>query len=207
METIQAQLRHKEEGNSNRVLRRTGFIPAVLYGPEVGNRSIKLKERDIEQALRNQATNKPFKLNINGNEYDVMVYEVQRHPVAGALLHIDFKQINMNERIHTSIPVTMTGDPELGVASLVRHSIEITCLAKDIPTSFSVNVDGLTIGDVILVKDLDIPPTIDVELDELEVVVSVLPVKAKSDEEVEAQEEAKAVAEHAESPVSEAEKV
>jgi large subunit ribosomal protein L25 len=179
----------------------------VLYGKDVYNLSIKVRAHELDQVLRRHPTNKPLKLNVNGSEYNVMVYELQRHPVQGNVLHADFKQINMNEEVVTSVPVTLTGDPELGIASLVRHSIEVRCLPTQIPESFTVNLDGLNIGDVILVKDLDIPDGVDVGLDELEVVVSVLAPKVNSEQAVEAEAEAQAVAEKAEAPVEEAKKV
>lgn len=204
MEKIQATSRAAKKMNA---LRRDGWVPAVVYGPDVPNTPIQVKAVELDQAMRSQTTNKPFTLSVDGTEHTVMVYELQRHPVTGNVLHADFKQINMNERVHTSVPIVLTGDPELGVATLVRHSLEITCLPMDIPEAFPVNVDGLNIGDVILVKDLAIPANVTVELDELEVVISVSAVKARSDEAVEAQKDAEGIAETAGAPIAEAEKV
>lgn len=204
MEKIQATSRADKKMNA---LRRDGWVPANLYGANVPNTLIQLKAKELDQALRRQTTNKPFILSVDGVDYPVMVYELQRHPVMGQVLHADFKQINMNERVHTSIPIVLTGDPELGVATLVRHSVEVTCLPTDIPESIPVNVDDLNIGDVILVKDLPIPEGVTVELDELEVVVSVSAVKARSAESIEAQKEAEGIAETAEAPIEEAAKV
>lgn len=197
MEAIQAQVRANESGNTVKRLRREGWVPAVLYGKEVGNQKIQVQGRELDAALRHQATNKPFRLMVDGKEHDVMVYEVQRHPVQGNILHADFKQINMNEKIHTTVPVLITGDPELGVATLVRHSVEVSCLPGNIPESFTVDVDGLQIGDVVLVQDLKIPDGVEVGLDSMEVLISILPVKAASDESTEAEQEAEETAEKA----------
>ncbi|MBO8164874.1 MAG: 50S ribosomal protein L25 [Brevibacillus sp.] len=194
MERIEAKKRQIGPAHNVKKLRRTGWIPAVVYGREVKNLPIQVRAVDLDLALRHQTTNKPFRLQVDGEEYDVMIYELQRHPVMGNILHTDFKQINRNERVHTSVPIVLEGKPEYGVPSCVRHSVEVACLPKDIPTSLTVNVDGLQVGDVILVKDLDIPPGVDVGLDEMEVVVSVLAPKAASDQSVEAEEEAEAEA-------------
>jgi len=201
VEAIQAQVRERESGNYVKQLRRDGWVPAVVYGTNVGNLAIQIEGRALDAALRNQATNKPFRLAVDGQEHDVMVYELQRHPLAGNILHADFKKINMNEKIHTTVPVLMTGDPELGVATLVRHSVEISCLPGNIPESFTVDVDGLNIGDVVLVKDLQIPAGVEVGLDSLEVLISILPVKAASDESLEAAQDAAETAEQAGSTV------
>ena len=198
MEAIQAQMRADEAGNSVKRLRREGWVPAVLYGADMGNQKIQVRGQELDAALRNQATNKPFRLMVGGKAHDVMVYELQRHPVQGNILHADFKQINMNETVHTTVPVLISGDPELGVATLVRHSVEISCLPGNIPESFTVDVDGLQIGDVVLVQDLHIPEGVDVGLDATEVLISILPVKAASDESLEAEQEAEQTAEAAE---------
>ncbi|MGG3883922.1 50S ribosomal protein L25 [Brevibacillus panacihumi] len=197
MEAIKAQVRERESGNYVRELRRKGWVPAVVYGTDVSNLAIQIEGRALDAVLRTQATNKPFRLVVDGQEHDVMVYELQRHPLAGNILHADFKAINMNEKIHTTVPVLMTGDPELGVATLVRHSVEISCLPGNIPESFTVNVDGLNIGDVLLVQDLEIPAGVDVGLDSMEVLISILPVKAASEESLDAAEDAAETAEAA----------
>jgi large subunit ribosomal protein L25 len=197
VEAIQAHVRAKEAGNYVRQLRRDGWVPAVVYGTNISNQTIQIQGRELDAALRHQATNKPFRLVIDGQTQDVMVYELQRHPLFGNILHADFKQINMNEMIHTTVPVLMTGDPELGVATLVRHSVEVSCLPGNIPTSFTVDVDGLNIGDVVLVHDLQIPAGVDVALDSMEVLISILPVKVASEESLEAQQEAMEIAEKA----------
>jgi len=199
VEEIRATARTNE---SNKELRRQGWVPAIVYGREVNNLQVQVDGKELDQVLRNQPTNIPFKLNVDGKEYNVMVYELQRHPVMGNVLHADFKQINMNERVHTSVPVIMHGHSESGsVPTLVRHSVEVACLPRAIPESFVVDVTGLEVGDVVLVKDLQIPANIDVGLDEMEVVVSILPSKERSNEAVEATEEAEAVANKAAEPV------
>jgi large subunit ribosomal protein L25 len=211
VEAIQATPRQQvstQSGKSNKALRREGWVLANVYGTQLNNVELVVDGKELDRALRRQATNKPFTLSIAGDQsYDVMVYELQRHPVQANVLHVDFKQINMNEKVHTTVPVVFTGKPEFGTPSLVRHSVEVTCLPGDIPESFTVNVDGLNVGDTILVKDLDIPTGIEVGLDELEVVLSILAVKAKSDESVEATAVAEDVAETASAPVEEAKKV
>ncbi|MGD8192540.1 50S ribosomal protein L25 [Brevibacillus ginsengisoli] len=206
MQTIHAFIRDSKDRQSNQ-LRREGWIPTVLYGSDQYNLSLKVNAKDLDMALRKQPTNLPFKLNVNGQEHNVMVYELQRHPVQGNLLHADFKQINMNEKVHTSVPIHLVGDPEYGIASLVRHSVEVSCLPRDIPESFTVDVEGLQIGDVILVKDLQVNPNVDLGLDELEVIVSVLVPKAKTGEAENAEGAAEAVAETAGSPVEQAKTV
>ncbi|GAA4722331.1 50S ribosomal protein L25 [Brevibacillus fulvus] len=197
METIQAEKRSVGQRSSNKALRHSGWVPAVVYGSDVSHLAIQISKPVLEQALRSQAMSKPFKLAVDGSEWNVMVYEIQREPVGREIIHVDFKQINMNERIHTSVPIVLTGTPQDGVAALVRHNLEITCLPANVPESFTIDVGELSVGDVVVVRDLDIPAGVEVELDDLEVLVSVLAPKVSSDEAVEAEREAEAVAEEA----------
>lgn len=199
MEAIQGQIRAQGLGNSVKALRRNGWVPGIVYGSGMSNQAIQMQGKELDGALRRQATNKPYKLQIDGNTYDVMVNELQRHPVMGNILHADFKKINMNEKIMTIVPVLMTGDPELGVATLIRHNVEVSCLPGNIPEAFTVDVDGLNIGDVLLVSDLTVPPGVDLAVEPTEVLISILPVKAKSEESIEAQHDAEQVAEAASS--------
>lgn len=185
METIEAQKRQTGRGSKANVLRHSGWVPAVVYGKKVDNLPVKLSSRELQQALRQGLGNKPFVLRVDGQEYTVLVYERQYHPVTGELLHVDFKQIDMTERIHTTVPLVLVGKPAFGLASLSRHSVDIVCLPADIPESIPVHVEGLQVGDVILLQDLDIPPNVEVEGDELEVIASVLAPQADSDETAE----------------------
>lgn len=207
MEAIQATVRQQGNKGSNLRMRKSGFVPGVVYGSEVRNVMIQMNALELDQALRHQTTNLPFLLKIDGQEYQVMVYELQRDPLKGNVLHADFKQINMNEKVHTSVPIVMTGAPELGIATLVRHNVDVKCLPGEIPEVFSVSVDDLNIGDVILVSDLQIPSNVELGVDEMEVVISILPPKAKSEEALEAEQDAKAQAETADAKTQEAHKV
>lgn len=207
MEAIQATARQLGNKGSNLRLRKSGLVPGVVYGSTIKNVPIQVDALELDQALRHQTTNKPFLLRLDGQEYQVMVYELQRHPLKGNVLHADFKQITMNEKVHTSVPIVLTGNPELGIATLVRHSVDIKCLPGEIPAVFSVRVEGLTIGDVVLVQDLHIPQNIELGIDEMEVVISVLPPKAKSEEAQDAEEEANLQAKTAGAKTQDAQKV
>lgn len=173
MVTIQAESRLPDK-KLNQQLRRSGWIPAILYGEESGTMSIQVKEADLEHVLRTHPINKPLSLQVMGKSYNVMVYELQRHPVQGKLLHADFKQINRNEKVHTSVPVVVTGDPAYGLVAVLHHTIDVSCLPDDIPESFVADVEGLEVGDAVTVQDLAISDNIEITLDQLEPVVKIL---------------------------------
>lgn len=188
MVAIQAEQRTQGKGNNVNQLRRKGWVPAVLYGEEAGNVSIQVKESELENVIRTNSINKPFSLHVNGQSYRVMVYELQRHPIQGKVLHADFKQINRNEKIHTSVPIVVTGSPEYGLVTLLHHAVEVSCLPDNIPEAFNVNVDGMQVGDTITLADLNIPENIEIGMDELEAIVKILAPQAAPVEDDEAEE-------------------
>jgi large subunit ribosomal protein L25 len=131
-----------------------------------------------------------------------LIREVQRSPRDGDLLHVDFYQVNLTEKIESEVPIEIEGEVELvtkGEADLQRglHALKVECLPTDLPPVITVDVSGLKeIDDEIRVKDLKVPPGCEF-LDEPEdLIVKVLIVKvAAHREEVEEVAPAPATAE------------
>jgi large subunit ribosomal protein L25 len=93
-----------------------------------------------------------------------LIREVQRSPRDGDLLHVDFYQVNLTEKIESEVPIEIEGEVELvakGEADLQRglHALKVECLPTDLPPVITVDVSGLKeIDDEIRVKDLKVPP-------------------------------------------------
>jgi len=93
-----------------------------------------------------------------------LIREVQRSPRDGDLLHVDFYQVNLTEKIESEVPIEIEGEVELvakGEADLQRglHALKVECLPTDLPPVITVDVSGLKeIDDEIRVKDLTVPP-------------------------------------------------
>jgi len=93
--------------------------------------------------------------------YTVIVQEIEHHPVSDEIIHIDFHQISLTERIHVRVPVVAVGEP-VGVkkGGLLEHmiwEIDIECLPTNIPDAIEVDVSGLDIGDSIHVSEVTPP--------------------------------------------------
>jgi large subunit ribosomal protein L25 len=73
-----------------RTLLKEGKIPAVLYGPGIENLNLEVEEREIEKILREKNKNLAIVLKIENKEYQVLIKEVQREPIEGKIIHIDF---------------------------------------------------------------------------------------------------------------------
>ena len=188
----------KEAGNR---LRKAGIVPAVVYKRAEKAIPLAVNEKNLFSTLHTSAgENVIIALEIFSQEKSekpdmektVIIKEVQYHPIKEEILHIDFQEISLTEKITVEIPIETKGEA-VGVKSdggILDHPIKelsIECFPTDIPEKIYVNVENLKIGDAIRVKDLDIPSNITVLDDPEQTVVSVVPPEA---EEVVSEEEA-----------------
>jgi large subunit ribosomal protein L25 len=195
--TLKAQLRTTLGKEACQRLRNQGMVPAVVYKKAQQALSVGVNAKDMFRILHTSAgENVIIALDIAtddkgaAQEKTVIVKELQYHPIKGDILHIDFHEISLTEKIKVDIPIETKGEP-VGVKSdggILDHPIKelsIECLPADIPEKIYVQVGNLKIGDSIRVRDLDIPDGIVVLDDPEQAVVSVVPPEA---EEVEPEE-------------------
>ncbi len=177
-----------------KTLREEGLIPAVIYGDKVKSQSLKVNQYNFIQAYKKAGLSHFIDLAIDkSTPVKVLIHEVQKEPLTGNYLHVDFYQIRMDKEITTEIPLKFTGQSkavkeEEGILIKNITELKITCLPKDLPASIEVDISPLeTFEDDIHIKDLKIGKEIKVEADLEEVVVTVTP--PRSEEELEALEE------------------
>ncbi|WP_028306557.1 50S ribosomal protein L25/general stress protein Ctc [Desulfitibacter alkalitolerans] len=193
METvlIQAQMRNEQTKGSNSRVRREGFVPGVLYGKEVENTSILVPEKELEKIIAKSGENAFAKISLhkdNGpQEYNVILKEVQRHPFKGTLVHLDFYQVSMSEKLNTVVPISLVGESmgaaEGGIVQQQLREISVRCLPGDIPGSIEVDITNLQIGDSITAADVQTPDKVEIVEDPSTVVVSVSAPRAEEEAE------------------------
>ncbi|MCL6549048.1 MAG: 50S ribosomal protein L25 [Alicyclobacillus sp.] len=176
-------VRTSSQSSSLRALRRAGRIPAVLYGR--GMEPIKLSVPEKELAGR--GLGKAFaKLTVDGRDYDVLVQEVQRHPVTGKLLHVDFHAVDQGQPVDIRLPVHVAGIEDVERRGLVvqqqTREVEVRALPKDTPEYLEVDIRHLDAGDHLSVADLPLPPGVMLRSDPDEVLVTVLAPRRGADE-------------------------
>lgn len=151
--TVSAEVRTSRGKNEARRMRKAGKIPAVVYGAFKDAAAIAVDPRAINAIVRSASgSNTIFHIDIPGEENaSVMLVDSQRDPITGNLLHVDFKRIDLTKRIKVSVPVVVTGEAkgvktQSGVLDVVTRAIEIECLPHEIPSSFTVDVTELLVG-------------------------------------------------------------
>lgn len=182
-------------GSGVNALRRSGKVPAVVYGHRLPTRAIQLDTREVTNILRKAGRNTLISLNIAGADGPQMVLarEIQRDPIRRTIQHIDFYAVSMSEKLTASIRVVCLGEPEdvksgVGVLLQERDTLEIECLPQDLIESVTIDVSGMKVDDVVRVKDVIVPPGITLLDDPDEEIVRVTRFVEAKVEEAEAVE-------------------
>lgn len=172
-----------------RELRNADRVPAVVYGKGLEPQPISVSVRDLHRVLR-RAGGGLLSLQIGEQSpLQVLVRELQRDPIKHHILHVDFQAVSMTEKLRLDVPIIPEGEaPALATPEvvLVRHldTIEVECLPADIPTHLVADLSHLKDAeDVICVRDLNIPPGVEVLADPDQVVFSLSFARAAVEEE------------------------
>jgi large subunit ribosomal protein L25 len=154
-----------DRGRHLQALRRQGRLPGVVYGHNVDPVTVVVDGREFVKAFQKVGRNQLLDLQLENEPVrKALIREVQRSPRDGDLLHVDFYQVNLTEKIESEVPIELDGEVEIvakGEADLQRglHVLKVECLPTDLPPVITVDVSGLKeIDDEIRVKDLTIPP-------------------------------------------------
>ncbi|HUF49174.1 MAG TPA: 50S ribosomal protein L25 [Vicinamibacterales bacterium] len=159
--TLVAERRTSDGGNVAGRLRRSGRIPAVVYGGGGAAESVSVDPKELSRLLHSQSgVNTLIALKLDDGEATrVLVREYQLHPVTHRLLHADFYRVAMDRVLRVTVPVHLTGEAkgikaQGGVLDFVHRELTIECLPGDIPEHITVDVTDLMIGEGVRVRDL-----------------------------------------------------
>ncbi|CAM3672024.1 50S ribosomal protein L25 [Marinicrinis lubricantis] len=193
--TIHAATRDaKQTASQLEALRGSGNVPAVVYGKQIGNVNIMVPEKEIMPLLQT-AANQIIQLQVDGKTVPTMIQQIQRDEINRNILHIDFHQIQMNEKVETSIPLHFKGDPvgvkqEGGMVQVQHHSVLVRCLPTEMPERIEVDIQHLHAGESLTAEEVPLPAGLELQQEGSEVIVTVLAVQKLEEEEAEALDEA-----------------
>lgn len=186
---LTARTRTTSGKGAARQLRRSGQLPAVVYGRREETESLALDTHELSRLLsRIHAATTVIDPEVDGGEpRPVLIREIQRHPYRPQLLHVDFFEIRADVKIRVPVPVHLVETPvgvEMGgMLQFLRHELEVECLPNEIPSEFEVDVSGLEIGDSLHVSDVD-AGAVTILDDETVTICTVVPPALEEEEEV-----------------------
>ena len=161
---LKAEHRTATGRSAARRLKALGIVPAVIYGAKDKPQPLQLSARDINAMLSHASgENILVELEIPGEKSNrtALVQEIQHAPLGGAVLHIDFHAVSMDETIHAEVPLESFGmaNGVKNFGGLLEQSLRtlaVECLPRDLPDRITVDVSALEIGDSIHVRDIQI---------------------------------------------------
>ena len=180
-----------------RRLRASGRVPAVLYGHGTKPQHLSVDARQFGQALRTDAgVNVLISLEVGRDQHLALAKEIQRHPVKGNLIHVDFIQVRRGEKVHVQVPVHLVGEApgarEGGILDQDLYQLNVEAEVTAVPEAVDADVSGLGIGDVLRVADLKAPDGAAILDDSEASVVSVVAPTVEAEPEAEEAEEGEA---------------
>ena len=156
----------------NRNLRRSGSIPGVVYGGKDLPKKISILEKEIVKAVQVPGfATQVLKISLSGKNVDVVVKEIQRHPITSRVMHADFMRVDPDSKITLIVPIrTINDDTCVGVkvnGGQVNHlinDIEIICLASNLPEYLEIDVQEMDIGDSVSLSGINLPDGVEISL-------------------------------------------
>ncbi len=172
---IKADKRSALGSRANHKLRKTGLVPAVVYGHHQDVVPLQLDKKQLAAHIRHGVH--VFNLDISGQTESVLIKDVQYDAFGLDLLHVDFSRVDLNERVTVTVSIELKGDPigekEGGVLQQILNELEIECVVTEIPDVINVDVSGLAKDAQLHVSDIKLGGTIKILTDEDQVVAKV----------------------------------
>jgi large subunit ribosomal protein L25 len=169
--TLTAEVGRQLGSRATRRLRREGKIPGVIYGHGTDPVAVAVVARELRIALNGEAgSNQLLSLKTGSDTYLTLAREMQRHPIAQTVTHIDFQIVRRDEVISADVPIVLIGEAlEVhhgdGLVDQQMFTLSINARPADIPTSLEVDISGLTIGAQLRISDITLPSGVTTDID------------------------------------------
>ncbi len=170
---LSARPRLESGRNSVKRVRARGSVPAVIYGNKTTPANLEVSHRDLEVLLSHAVgENILVELEIQDGSKKTnqlsLIQEVQHHPIARDILHVDFQAVSMTEEITASVTVESVGEADGvknfgGLLEQSIRSLTVRCLPQNLPEILTVDVSALKVGDSIHIRDIVLPAGVSVE--------------------------------------------
>ena len=156
--SIKAKAREAHKRSVKTELRKTGYVPAIVYGFKTESTPISVNEKELEKTIRTEGRNAILSLDVDGKKVNAVLKEVQKEPLKGKLIHLDFLAVSMRQELEVEVPVVATGTSvgvkEGGVLQQPNRELKLTVKPSDIPENIEVDITELAIGDTLTVGDI-----------------------------------------------------
>jgi large subunit ribosomal protein L25 len=191
MKTAEMNVKNRDQGTKTavRTLRRSGFVPANMYGPGLKNQVFAVNEIEFRKTYGGAASsNLLLTLRSESNDLNgkrVILKQLERDPVTWRPLHVDFLEVAVDRPLTVDIPLEFDGVPtgvklDGGLLQIIRRSVQLRALPDNIPPSIKVDISGIGLNETLHISDLKLPANCELTDDAKYSVVSVIETKEEA---------------------------
>ena len=197
IQTIAAASRDRGGKGTARAARRAGKVPAVIYGNDEEPILITIDRIKLEQEINKSGfLIRLIDVEVDDKKHRVLPRDTQFHPVTDRPIHVDFLRYSAERKLTVEVPVHFLNEDDSpglktgGVINVVRHAIEVSCIADSIPESFEIDLAGLEIGDSIHASTLILSEGVELTITDRDFTIATIaaPTVMAVEEEVESEE-------------------
>jgi len=195
--TLTAETREGTGKGAARAIRRTGRIPAVIYGDKKDPIAITLGYTEVlKQVNTGTFMSKLVDMEIDGETIRTIPRDVQFEPVRDFIMHVDFLRLGKGAKVNVEVPVVFLNEEDTpglragGVLNVVRYTIELNCPASAIPSEIEVDIAALEMGDSVHISEITLPEGVTSVIDDRDftIVTIAAPVVEEEEEGLEGEE-------------------
>jgi large subunit ribosomal protein L25 len=164
-----AESRGQSGKSAARRARRTGNVPAVIYGGHSEPQMLVLSHNEVIKHLAHEAVySHVLDVNVDGKTEKAILKGVQRHPAKFQILHMDFQRVTMSEALKVHVPLhfineqTSIGGKKGGIVAHAMIDVEVSCLPASLPDYIEVDLKGLDVGESVHLSDIVLPAGVEI---------------------------------------------
>ena len=162
---VHAETRSVQGTGASRRLRRTGKVPAILYGGDAEPVQLSVDHNEMLRHLEHEAFySHILSIDVDGKTENAVLKDLQRHPSKAQILHADFMRVVAGQSMRMTVPLHFVGEDKSpgiknngGVLDRLRNELEIECLPRNLPEYIEVDVSGLDVNESIHLEELTLP--------------------------------------------------
>ena len=176
--TISAEKR-EVLGRKVKTLRKEGKIPANIFGKAVNSLAIMVDAKNFDTVYKDAGETGLVEISVDKDKKPVLIHNVQKHPRTDRILHVDFRQVDLKQKITANVPVELVGESPaekqgLGTAVQQIDEVEVESLPAELPEKFELDVSNLTqVDDAIFIKDIKVAKDVEIKDDPDAIIVKV----------------------------------
>ncbi|AHB40617.1 TPA: 50S ribosomal protein L25 [candidate division WWE3 bacterium] len=185
-------------GKASKSLKKSGFMPAVIFGKGLKSQAITVSQTEVEKAYNEGGETTLIDIKIGKDTEKVLFKEMQEDPLTGKIIHAGFYKPNLKEKTEAQVPVEVIGEENNeflkngeAIVLILTNEIAVEALPMDLPHAFEIDVSNMQVGDVVLASQLsyDTSKVGLVDLEPGDMVIKLDKIEEQVEEEVVVSEE------------------